>query len=255
MWDRTAVECVQSQELPWQPAPRGEFGAGGGVRRVLSVDPSAGAATTLVRLSSRQRGALVAGADLYLLAGEGLVNGEPYGPHHYLFVPPGAHLDLAPVGGPTTVLAGAFGPADLVEGVPGPSTVTHVDVDQLDWSAPDWAGSGPGSAVKWLRRDERGVAFLSAKLPGWRSGQEERHPQAEESFRISGDLFVGTPGVTTAGSSFFHRPGQWHGPLYTRCGTSAFVRADAPISTEYRTPVTTVDLSRAYLTHSHPALT
>ena len=254
MWDRTTVECVQSQDLPWQPVPAGELGASGGVRRTLSADASAGAATTLVRFRSRQRGVLVAGADLYVLAGEGLVNGEPYGPNHYLFVPPAAHLDLMPIGGPTTVLAGTFGPADLVDGAAGRSPVTHVDVEGIAWSAPDWAGPGPGSAVKWLRRDEFGVAFLSAKLPGWRSSQEERHPQAEESFRISGDLFVGAPGVTTAGSYFFHRPGLWHGPLYTRGGTSAFVRADAEISTEYRNPVTAVDRGRAYLTHSHPAL-
>lgn len=255
MWDRPTVECVQSQDLPWQPVPAGEFGAGGGVRRTLSADASTGATTALVRFRSRQRGVLVAGADLYVLAGEGLIDGEPYGPNHYLFVPPGAGLDLMAVGGPTTVLAGTFGPADLADGDPGPSPVIHVDVERLAWSAPDGTGPGLGGAVKWLRRDERGVAFLSAKLPGWRSGQEECHPQAEESFRISGDLLVGARGVTTAGSYFFHRPGSWHGPLYTRGGTTAFVRAEAEISTEHRDPVTVVDPGRAYLNLPHPALT
>lgn len=261
MWDRPNIEFVQSQDLAWQPVPDGEFGAGGGLRKTLSTDPVAGATSSLVRFRCPQRGTLTAGADMYVLDGEGVVNGRAYGPGHYLSIPPGARLDVTPAGLPTTAFLGPFGPPALVDdGLSsnvGPLDVGHLDVDGIGWSAPDWHASGPSvpdGAVKWLRRDDRGIVFLSAKLPGWRSAREEVHPHVEESFRIAGDFWIGAAGVMTAGSYFFHRPGLWHGPLYSRTGTVALIRADASIRTEYRDPVEAPVPARSYLNLPHPAL-
>lgn len=256
MWDRPNIECVQSQDLVWLPVPDGEFGAGGGLRKTLSVDARVGAASLLVRLRSPQRGSLTAGADLYVLEGEGTVNGQRYGPGHYVSVPPGAPLHLVPDGLPTTLFLGTFGPPVLADDDGGTEPVAHLDVDEIAWSAP--AAPAPAvvdSAVKWLRRDDHGIVFLSAKLPGWRSPREEAHPNAEESFRIAGDFWIGPAGVMTAGSYFFHRPGLWHGPLYTRGGTTALIRADGDIRTEYREPATAQAPGRSYLNLPHPALT
>jgi hypothetical protein len=254
VWDRPTT-FIQSQDLPWLAVPDGEFGAGGGLRRVLSVDTAATALTALVQVHARQRNALMDGADLYVLQGTGAVNGRRYGPGHFLTVPPGASIDLAPATPPTTVFVSTFGRRPH-QGRTPPGPVLHLDTEELPWSRPEWGGpdAAPDGAVKWLRRDERGIVFLSTKLPGWRSPREERHPHAEESFRINGDFFAGRPGVLTAGGYFFHRPGHWHGPLYSRTGTTALIRADAEIRTEYREPTTGVDTIQAYLSVPHPAL-
>jgi hypothetical protein len=261
MWNRPNQEFVQSQDLPWRPVPDDSFGAGGGVARELSTDPDDGALSALVRLRAPQRGRLHSGADLYVLDGAGTVNGRPYGPGHYLYLRPGAGLDLTPIGGPTTVFLGTFGPPDLTAGAgSGPGEVEHVDVESLAWSVPSWHGadaeeaSAPDGAVKWLRRDDRGLVFISAKLPGWRSPREEVHPMYEESFRISGDFWVGAPGVMRAGSYFYHRPGFWHGPLYSRDGTASLIRADAEITTEYREPGLVDRPDADYRNLPHPAL-
>lgn len=257
MWDRPNIEFVQSQDLAWQPVPDGEFGAGGGLRKTLSVDPGAGAVSALVRLRTQQRGVLRAGADVYILEGEGAVNGRDYAPGHYLHVPPGAAVDLRPAGVRTTMFLATFAPPVLLDDDAGRDSIAHVDVEAVAWSAPDAHSSGspgPDGAVKWLRRDDRGIAFLSAKLPGWKTAMEEVHPHFEESFRIYGDFWIGAAGLMTPGSYFFHRPGLWHGPLYTRTGTASFIRADTNISTRYREPPTATP-ARSYVNLPHPALT
>lgn len=262
MWDRPDTEFLRSQDLSWERVPDGDFGSGGGVRKVLSADAAAGAATTLVRFRSRQRGVLPAGADAYVLEGTGTVNGRRYGPGHYLHVPPGAAIDLKPLGARTTLYLGAFGPAALVDDDGGGEPVRHEDVEALPWSAPGWNGDTPlepGVSLKWLRRDDRGIVYFSAKLPGWKSPQLECHPNSEESFKVYGDTLLGAAGVMTPGSYFFHRPGLWHGPLYTRTGTASFIRASADTSTEYREPAaedSVPALSRhSYADLPHPALT
>lgn len=262
MWDRPNIEFLQSQDLSWLAVPDGEFGSGGGLRKVLSADATAGAATTLIRFRSPQRGVLPAGADVYVLEGTGEFNGQRYGPGHYFYLPPGGAVDLRPAGTRTTVYFGPFGLPSLVDDDPTAEPARHEIVEDLPWSAPGWNGDTPlepGVSLKWLRRDERGIVYFSAKLPGWKSPQEEVHPNSEESFKVYGDTLLGAAGVMTPGSYFFHRPGLWHGPLYTRTGTASFIRASADTSTEYREPAPggrcDVLAAHAYLDLPHPALT
>jgi hypothetical protein len=73
-------------------------------------------------------------------------------------------------------------------------------------------------------------------MPGWKSSLEESHPVYEESFKVFGDVLMGSRGVIRAGGYFFRSPDVFHGPLYSRGGTMSFIRSDAAPTTEYRQP-------------------
>ena len=94
----------------------------------------------------------------------------------------------------------------------------------------------PGAMVKELRRSDEVYIYLAAMLPGWRSELEESHPVYEESFKIYGDVLMGSRGVMREGAYFFRAPDVFHGPLYSRTGTMSFIRSDAATTTTYREP-------------------
>ncbi|MFC4852201.1 DUF4437 domain-containing protein [Actinophytocola glycyrrhizae] len=240
MWNRSDVDFVDSADVPWERPAEGEFGvAGGGRRRVLSRDPGDGAATAVQRVIDAQRGVLAAEADIYVLSGGGVLNGEPIAVNDYVHVAAGAEVDLVPGVRGLVLYCGfwappAFGPG---AGDRGGVAVTHTE--RLQWTPATWSGEvelRPGAMLKTLRRDDRAYIYLAAMMPGWRSESEEAHPVYEESYKIYGDVLMGARGVMREGSYFFRSPGVFHGPLYSRGGTMSFIRSDAATTTEYRDP-------------------
>ncbi|GIW10844.1 MAG: hypothetical protein KatS3mg061_1901 [Dehalococcoidia bacterium] len=261
MWNRADVDFIQTQELPWTLVPPGDFGSGGGLKRVLSWDPEDGAETQLLQFRNRQVGVLAAGADLYVLQGSGLLNGQPFHPGHYFYLPPGTFMDCVPGLPRTLFYAGFFGPPRLLAAESRQRDVQHLDLETLPWSTPEWNGDTPlepGVMVKWVRRDSAGTVYLAAMLPGWKSPLEEAHPVCEESFKLYGDMLMGSRGVMRPGAYFFRSANVFHGPLYTRTGTLSFIRSSGPTTTVYREPGPGSRWDElatgAYADYPHPAI-
>jgi len=238
VWNREPADFVQTQGLPWAVVDRHELGATG-LRKTLSRDAADGAETRLARFQIRQSGTSSSTWEFLVLEGGGTVNGARLRPGSYVHVPAGAEFDLVPALPRTTLLLYSFGSlrtdgASTVAPA-GPVGVTHLD--EVEWRAPTWSGDrelAPGAYAKTLRQDDLGIMMVTAKLPGWSSADEEVHPQYEENFKLSGDTLMGAQGVLRSGAYYFRPPGAWHGPLYTLGGTITVIRADQPITTEYR---------------------
>lgn len=240
MWNRPDVDFVQSQDVPWQSVPDGAFGAAqGGRKRVLSRDAGAGAETALHRLTGHHRGVLSAGVDLFVVAGEGLLDGEPLRTGDYVHARAGSALDLVASVRGLTVYAGFWGEPGFAPGTGSGEPLLRITTERQEWVPAGWSGEvrlEPGAMSKTLRSDGDVHIYLAAMMPGWKSPMAEAHPVYEESFKIYGDVLMGPLGVIREGGYFFRSPGVFHGPLYSRGGTMSFIRSDAAPTTEYRDP-------------------
>lgn len=242
MWNRPDVDFIQTQDVPWERVPDGDFGAcGGGLKRVLSRDDQAGAETAVVQVRDLQRGVTRSDVDLYVCSGAGTVNGETVTTGDYVYVPAGTPVDLQPSVKGLTVYSGFWGPATL-DGDGEAATdepILRVHPDEERWVGATWSGDTellPGAMVKRLRQAEGVNIYLAAMLPGWRCEAEESHPVYEESFKIYGDVLMGARGVMRDGAYFYRSPDVFHGPLYSRTGTMSFIRSNGPTTTTYRDP-------------------
>lgn len=237
MWKRHDVDFIESKDIPWTLVPQGELG-GGDRQRILSEALDSPAKSVVLQLHNEYHGVLTDGADIFVLEGYGTVNGQEFGPHHYLYVPAGAKLDIVPGPSRVTLFVGYFGAATLDrDAEPGNEGIQHLDVASLPWAPPEWNGDvelEPGVFVKWLRRGPVGEVFVTAMLPGWTSPVEERHPIYEESFRLYGDLLQGRRGRMGPGGYSYRSPMVWHCPMGTHGGTFTLIRSSAPITSEYR---------------------
>lgn len=257
MWNRPHLPTLQSQDLAWTPTDDDHIG-GGALRKILSIDLDDQAESSLVQIVTPRRGLSNTTIDLFVLEGVGLLNGTRVAPNHYCTVRPGDVIDLVPTAPRMVLLVMSFGRASLLPGDDGPVPEV-VDIDDLEWAQPEWNGDATvtnGALVKWLRRDDLGVLYYSAKLPGWYHTVDEWHPHHEESFRVYGDNMMGDV-VSGPGSYFFRPPEIWHGPLFTRTGTTSYIRADVATVTTTR-PIAGPDVHtrrRAAYEHlGHPAL-
>jgi hypothetical protein len=238
MWDRPTVDFIQSQDLPWDVVPRGEFGTGD-VRRVLSRDPEDGAISAILRFRNSISGRLEAGADVFILEGHGTLNGSPVHASDYVFLEPGAVIDWRPTSR-TSIFFGSFGGPRLDSMTAEPLTaVDVVPTERLAWVSAGWASEGAlesGAAMKWLRRDGPSLVLLAAMLPGWKSPAQEAHPVYEESFKLYGDIIMGSRGVMGPGAYFYRGPDIVHAPLYTRTGTMSLIRWSSPATSVFTDP-------------------
>lgn len=265
MWNRENVEFIQSQDLAWVSVPFGEFGAAGsGTRKILSEDKEDGSITSLVKFRTPQVGTMKFTADLFVLQGYGELNGKPLAPGHYGFLLEGQEVNILPTNGALVLYFATFSKPvfefeNFGNNMPLKQESIFRHVESMTWDSPEWNGDQPlepGVGLKWLRRNDYGISYFSAKLPGWESPQEESHPNFEESFKVYGDTLLGRTGIMTAGSYFFHRPQFWHAPLYVKTGTASVVRANVNTSTTYRQPAYDWEETKrlAYLNLDHPAL-
>lgn len=164
-----------------------EFGsAGSGVRRVLSSSLGSKASTTVLRVREHQKGTLAADLDLYVLAGEGTLNGTALGQADYLYLPAGTAIDLVPSVVGLTLYCGFWGDAALLSEAGTTEGVTHLRTEEMEWSSPGWNGDVPlrtGALVKTLREDDRVQIYLAAMVPGWRSGWRRPTPSTKSPTR------------------------------------------------------------------------
>lgn len=243
MWNRRDVETLQTRDLPWGIIPEGHFGGvGSGLVRTLSSDPSDGAVTQIVRFHDAQFGTLACKLDMFVLSGAAKVNGQHVRAGTYVYVPAGSRFDVEPLASTSGFVAycGFWGPPVHAASSKGdPSELTIKDSLRMPWNTPEWSGDSvleAGVGVKWFRRDEDGIVFMSGMLPGWKCLEEESHPVYEESFKITGTILMGGRGIMTPGSYFYRSPDVFHGPLYSADGTTSFIRSNAPTTTTYRRP-------------------
>jgi len=240
MWGRRDVDFIQSQDVSWSIAPTGEFAAGE-MTRILSRDDSDGAVTEIVRFHNRQAGYLVAGADIYILEGDGTLNGERVAGGQYVYLPAGVEIDWRP-GTRMTAFFGSFAEPTLsAVARPGDRGEPRIVApDLLPWIPAGWADEGTldaGAAMKWLRSDTGpGLVLLSGMLPGWKSEKVESHPIFEESFKLVGDILMGARGVMRPGAYFYRPPNVAHGPLYSRSGTMSLIRWSQAATTTFTEP-------------------
>jgi hypothetical protein len=239
MWNRAEVNFIDTHELAWELSPDTDFGGqGGGTRRLLSVDREYGASSAVVRIRNQQQGVLKGGADLFMLSGRGLMNSVDVGVNSYIHVPPGGLIDFKPAPEGAVLFAGHLASSELLPGKDGPPPHI-VDPETLSWESPHWSADSPlqpGAAVKFLNKRQNCHVYLAAMFPGWLSKDEEWHPQTEESFRLYGDLLMGSRGITLPGTYMFRLAHEVHGPLYTRFGSLSLIRSEGPTTTEYRAP-------------------
>ncbi|MEU6796765.1 hypothetical protein ABZ907_34155 [Nonomuraea wenchangensis] len=240
MWNRPDVDFVQSQDVPWQAVAEGGFGAAqGGRRRLLSRDAGTGAETAIHRLTGRHSGVLDSAVDMFVIGGEGLLDGEPLRVGDYVYAKAGTALDLVASARGLTIYCGFWGPSGFAPGTGSGEPLLRIATEREPWVPAGWSGEVPleaGAMSKVLRSDDTVFVYLAGMMPGWKSPMEEAHPQYEESFKIYGDVLMGPLGVIRAGGYFFRSPHVFHGPLYSRGGTMSFIRSDAAPTTEYRAP-------------------
>jgi hypothetical protein len=240
MWDRADVDFIDTEQLPWQQPGTEQFGAaGGGRKRVLSRDPHDGAETAVQRVVAHQSGILTAEADVFVLSGDGLLNGQRIGLNDYIHVDASTQLDLQPGVRGLELYCGFWSTPTFLPEEGDPAGVSVTRTESLTWEPATWSGEvqlKPGAMLKTLRRDDGAYIYLAAMMPGWCSEQEESHPVYEESYKVYGDVLMGSRGVMQPGSYFFRSPNVFHGPLYSRGGTMSFIRSDAATTTEYRDP-------------------
>ncbi|MBK1789190.1 hypothetical protein [Prauserella cavernicola] len=240
MWQRTDVDFIHTQEVPWDPIPEGMFGAlGGGRKQVLSRDESDGAETAIIRVRDRQSGILASDVDLYVHAGEGTIGGQELLTGDFVHVPAGTGIDIRPSVRGLALYCGFWGPSALTAGSGDGAGLRHLRPETMEWEPAGWSGDvalHPGAMVKRLRQGDGVNIYLAAMMPGWHCEEEESHPVYEESFKIHGDVLMGSRGVIREGGYFFRSPDVFHGPLYSRSGTMSLIRSDGPTTTTYREP-------------------
>jgi len=252
-WDRPTVDFIDTRQLAWHPFHAVHAsalgGAGGeGTYRNLGGIAKNGAHTSLIRFRAQQKGVLTTNADILVLSGSGRFGKEDnYKPGDYVRVRQGSSLAFVPTSG-ETILYAAFDGANQLEsmpqGIPYAFNGNLLRASDRQWTVMSWRGEradadGPGARIQWLRQvdeGDEGMVFLAAMLPGWSCSSLECHPVYEESFKLAGDLMMGSLGVVPTGGYFFRAPDVWHGPLYSRGGSFSIIRKNALGSTDYKDP-------------------
>ena len=118
----------------------GTFGPGGGLRQVLSHSRSSGAETYLLRVADQQQGVLESEVDLYVVSGEGALDGAPLLTGDYVHVPAGSALDLRPSVAGLVLYCGFWGPSRWSDGPAGDGAVTHLRPEDMPWEPAGWSG-------------------------------------------------------------------------------------------------------------------
>jgi len=239
MWDRPYIGRLASDSVPWcaftQFSPRLDLG---GTLRILSRDSKDGAGTCLWSVPpgfAHPGGfSMVGDEQLLVLAGEFHKGGWCYGAGCFGYRSSGfLHEPMHSPGG--ALLLAMW---DSAPDRPAQSDGTSHDVgdgqlfvDTGVITAVPTPVQGPpvGIDVKVLNRypASGGMTMVITIPPGWEELRAEHHDCVEESFKLSGDIWIvenGCEQVLTAGDYFFRPPRIKHGPMHTRRGTSSLIR-------------------------------
>lgn len=267
MWNRPYVPRLHTGELPWLTAEESLAGlVPGSQLRILSRDAGDGAMTCLWRLprgwSQPQPWSLAADSEYFVLEGalregERVVRAGAYlhraaGTVH----PPWRSRDGALVYAmwsaspattmldvPAALAARAVAPdAGAAHAIASPAAEPPagewLDTDAMAEHPTPVEGPVPGINVRILRRDAStgGMTLIVAIPRGWEELRSEHHDCVEESFKLSGDIWLREnhrPHVLAAGDYFFRPPRIKHGPMRTRQGTASLIRFSATVVNHY----------------------
>ncbi|MEO8751139.1 MAG: DUF4437 domain-containing protein [Casimicrobiaceae bacterium] len=240
---RSWIEFVQSQLLPWTPAPLASIRPGVECR-VLSSDEENGACSLLVRYPPGWRspgGALVAGEELFVVEGALTIAERRYSDYSF------AHFPAGFVTGEWTSEAGAIvlqffsALPRLLPGVPPydeRKLVTHLDALAVPYTGNFHPQFPPGAGRKILYQDPDTLdtTWLLGTMPLRWAERAEVHPTVEEMYLLAGEVH-GNRGVMRPGA-YFWRPGSLpHGPYGTQTGNLYLFRTQGGgLSTQYVDP-------------------
>lgn len=257
---RTHIELIDAADV--EPAPLSAAGwPAGAVMRVLSEDADTGAVTGVLELAGgyrRPSGSLTADTELLVLSGSVRIGPDLRGFGYYEFTPAEVRQDewIVPEACTILLLARRNRPDFVAGSAPTAPNAGRIrlDTERMPWEETPIPGPPPGLVLKPLRMDpETGelAALWShpSRFPS--DGQYtslEFHECVEESYCLSGDMWIGTSGRMTAGSYFWRPPFVSHGPFYSREGSLTFVYFDGPLVNHlHDAPARTPDENRAWL--------
>jgi hypothetical protein len=235
---RPHVEFIQSQSVHWSDDSL--LGLARGARlKLLNANTDRSDCTALI--DYRAGTALTpfyrdGSEELFVLAGELVLNGIPLRRHHYAFLPSGYDRRRieCPAGALVlTFLTGGFG--DL-EGSNANGGLETLQPHIVDASAMEWDGTTIDARLAHLRLSRKILrisaaepcrTYLLAGLPHGRPAggtlQLERHEYAEEMFLIAGDM-ASPQGVMLPGAYFYRPRDKIHGPHFSDNGFFMFLR-------------------------------
>lgn len=240
MLDRSHIEFIQAQMLPWRRIGPG-LARPDVAYKLLSRDARTGACTALMRYAPGWRQDrtehIAAAEEFYVLEGALTMDEQVYAADSYAYLPAGwtRHRMASPAG---CVALSFFDREPVLVAGPGDgraeasaAAVRYLDVLHMPWDRTlnDEKLRHLGISRKDLRADpvtgER--TFLSLILPQseppGRKGPQEVHPVVEEAFVIAGSL-TGPHGTMQPGAYFWRPPGIAHGPFGSRWGFVALIR-------------------------------
>ncbi len=247
MWDRPYVPRVRSRDVV--PVAGETFLAGlapGTQLRVLSRDPGNGALTAIWEIPPRwvheRPFSLAGGEALFVLDGDFSKGSCHYGRGHYAYRAGGTPQGfMESVRGARLLMmwdaAPRLLPAGSIPLAPGES-LEWVDGNAVDEMPTPVEGPPAGITVRILRRDASsgGMTLIVSIPPGWEELRSEHHDCVEESFKLSGDIWLREnhrPQVLEADDYFFRPPRIKHGPMRTRQGTASLIRFSGPVVNHY----------------------
>ena len=248
MWERAYIGRLPTGSVPWRAfarfSPRLDLG---GTVRILSVDPLDGAGTCLWRVPpgwSHPGGFMMAGDEqLLVLEGAFSKGGSDYTAGCFGYRPAGTvHEPMASAGG--ALLLAMWDSAPDRPPVVNATTpergegLRFIDTGVVTAIPTPVQGPPQGIDVKILNRYPAGggMTMLITIPPGWEELRSEHHDCVEESYKLSGDIWIvenGQEQVLSAGDYFFRPPGIKHGPMRTAGGTSSLIRFSARPENHY----------------------
>jgi quercetin dioxygenase-like cupin family protein len=248
MWERPYIGRLPSGSVPWRAfarfSPRLDLG---GALRILSVDPLDGAGTCLWRVPagwSHPGGFAMAGDEqLFVLEGEFSKGDSRYRAGCYGYRPAGTvHEPMASPGGALLLAMWDSAPDRL----PPPAAkapergdgLAFVDTGVVPAIPTPVQGPPLGIDVKILNRYPAGggMTMLITIPPGWEELRSEHHDCVEESYKLTGAIWIvedGQEQVLSAHDYFFRPPRIKHGPMRTAGGTSSLIRFSAKPENHY----------------------
>ena len=247
MWTRPYLPRVQSGTLDEIPAEQTLSGLRSGTwLRVLSRDTTDGAMTCLWRIppgwSHADDFTLDGGAALYVLQGDLRIGDQHYAAGHYGYRPAGrTHEGLRSQSGALVYAMWDAAPRLRTPGtvpIGSEPPILWLDGNAMDEHPTPVEGPVAGIMVRILRRDANtgGMTLIIRIPPGWDEPRSEHHDCVEESFKLTGDIWLhenGVPQILSAGDYFFRPPRIKHGPMRTEAGTSSLIRFSATVVNHY----------------------
>lgn len=210
--------------------------------KTLSLDDTTGALTGVLQLGPGYRrpvGSLAGACEVLVLSGAIRIGADLRGFGYYEYNPAGAVQEDWVVPEWCELLFMARHQAPHFTPSPGATPTTdgriRIDTETTPWEETPIPGPPPGLVLKPLRIDaETGemAALWShpSRFPA--DGQYtslEFHECVEESYCLSGDMWIGTSGTMTEGSYFWRPPYVSHGPFYSRTGSLTYVYFDGQL--------------------------